>query len=98
MKLLIASDIHGSAYYCRKLLEAWEKEEAERMLLLEIFSIMVPEMTFRRNMPPGKSYPCSMQRKIASILSAATVRLRSTRWSWSSRSWRTIVCCLWETR
>ena len=23
MKLMIASDIHGSAYYCRKLLEAY---------------------------------------------------------------------------
>lgn len=34
MKLLIASDIHGSAYYCRKLLEAYKREEAERLLLL----------------------------------------------------------------
>ena len=34
MKLLIASDIHGSAYYCRKLLEAYEKEGAQRMVLL----------------------------------------------------------------
>ncbi|MFG6332887.1 MAG: phosphodiesterase [Lachnospiraceae bacterium] len=34
MKLLIASDIHGSAYYCRKLLEAYEREEADRLVLL----------------------------------------------------------------
>jgi hypothetical protein len=34
MKLLIASDIHGSAYYCRELLAAYEKEGAGRMLLL----------------------------------------------------------------
>ena len=34
MKLMIASDIHGSAYYCGKLLEAFEKEKAERLLLL----------------------------------------------------------------
>ena len=34
MKILIASDIHGSAYYCRKLLEALERENALRMLLL----------------------------------------------------------------
>lgn len=26
MKFMFASDIHGSAYYCRKLLEAMEKE------------------------------------------------------------------------
>ena len=34
MKLLIASDIHGSAYYCKMLLEAFEKENADKMLLL----------------------------------------------------------------
>ena len=34
MKWMIASDIHGSAYYCRKLLETYEKEGAERLLLL----------------------------------------------------------------
>lgn len=30
MKYMFASDIHGSVYYCRKMLEAYEKEEAER--------------------------------------------------------------------
>lgn len=34
MKWLIASDIHGSEYYCRKVLEAFEREGAERLLLL----------------------------------------------------------------
>ena len=34
MKLLIASDIHGSAYYCEKLIERFEKEGAEKLLLL----------------------------------------------------------------
>ena len=34
MKILIASDIHGSAHYCRKLLSALEREKAQRMLLL----------------------------------------------------------------
>ena len=34
MRILIASDIHGSAKYCRKLLEAYEKENADRLLLL----------------------------------------------------------------
>ena len=34
MKWLIASDIHGSAYYCRKVVECFEREGAERMLLL----------------------------------------------------------------
>ena len=34
MKLLIASDIHGSAKYCRELLAAYGREQAEHMLLL----------------------------------------------------------------
>ena len=34
MKIMIASDIHGSAYYCRQLLEAFQKEGADRLLIL----------------------------------------------------------------
>ncbi len=34
MKLLIASDIHGSAFYCRKLITAFLNEKAEKILLL----------------------------------------------------------------
>lgn len=34
MKFMIASDIHGSAYYCKQLLEAFEREQADRLLLL----------------------------------------------------------------
>lgn len=31
---MIASDIHGSSYYCKKMLEAYEKEQADKLLLL----------------------------------------------------------------
>ena len=34
MKLMIASDIHGSAYYCEKMLELFKKEKADKLLLL----------------------------------------------------------------
>ena len=34
MKLFIASDIHGSAYWCQKMIEAYKNEKADRMLLL----------------------------------------------------------------
>jgi putative phosphoesterase len=34
MKLMIASDIHGSAFFCEKLLGAFDREQAGRMLLL----------------------------------------------------------------
>lgn len=34
MKMMIASDIHGSAVYCRKLLTAYREEGADKLLLL----------------------------------------------------------------
>ena len=34
MKWMIASDIHGSAYYCRELLAAYDREKANKLLLL----------------------------------------------------------------
>lgn len=34
MKFMIASDIHGSAYYCEKMIKAMEKEEVDRLILL----------------------------------------------------------------
>lgn len=34
MKLFIASDIHGSAVWCKKMLEAFEKEGADKLVLL----------------------------------------------------------------
>ena len=34
MKFLIASDIHGSAKYCKMLIDAFYKEKADKMLLL----------------------------------------------------------------
>ena len=34
MKYMFASDIHGSAYYCNKMLEAYQKEKADRLVLL----------------------------------------------------------------
>ena len=34
VKWLIASDLHGSAFWTRQLLEAYQREEADRLLLL----------------------------------------------------------------
>ena len=34
MKLLIASDIHGSAFWCRRLLELAEAEQPDKLILL----------------------------------------------------------------
>lgn len=34
MKWMVASDIHGSSFYCGQMLAAFEKEKADRLLLL----------------------------------------------------------------
>ncbi len=34
VKLMIASDIHGSARWCERMLEAWRREAPERLILL----------------------------------------------------------------
>lgn len=34
MKLVIASDIHGSAFYCEKLLNCYKNENADKLVLL----------------------------------------------------------------
>ena len=49
MKLLIASDIHGSAEYCRNLIEAIKRENADKVLLLGDILYHGP----RNNLPPG---------------------------------------------
>lgn len=34
MKLMIASDLHGSGYFCEKLIECYRAENADRLILL----------------------------------------------------------------
>lgn len=54
MKLLIASDIHGSAYYCEMLLKAFEKEKADRILLLGDILYHGPRNDLPRDYAPKK--------------------------------------------
>lgn len=49
MKWMIASDIHGSAAYLEKLLEAYKQEKADRMLLLGDLLYHGPAMICRRD-------------------------------------------------
>ncbi len=34
MKIMVASDIHGSLYYCNEMIEAFKREKADRLLVL----------------------------------------------------------------
>lgn len=54
MKFLIASDIHGSAYYCKKLLTAFEREKADKILLLGDILYHGPRNDLPRDYAPKK--------------------------------------------
>lgn len=54
MKFLIASDIHGSEYYCKKLLEAYKAENADRLLLLGDILYHGPRNDLPRDYAPKK--------------------------------------------
>ena len=57
MKWMIASDLHGSAYYCRKMLEAFEGEGADRLFLLGDLLYHGPRNDLPREYAPKEVIP-----------------------------------------
>ncbi len=56
-KILIASDIHGSAYYCRQLMECINKENPDRILLLGDLLYHGPRNDLPEEYAPKKVIP-----------------------------------------
>ncbi len=56
MKYLIASDIHGSAFWCEKLLAAFEEEGAEKLVLLGDILYHGPRNDFPDDYAPKKVF------------------------------------------
>lgn len=52
MKYMFASDIHGSAYFCRKTLEAYKKSGAARLILLGDILYHGPRNEFPKEYEP----------------------------------------------
>ena len=63
MKWMIASDLHGSAYYCRKMLEAFEREGADRLFLLGDLLYHGPRNDLPREYAPKEVIPLLNERK-----------------------------------
>ncbi len=56
MKLMFASDIHGSSYYCKKLLEAFKNEQADKLVLLGDLLYHGPRNPLPREYDPKAVY------------------------------------------
>ncbi|MDD3340236.1 MAG: phosphodiesterase [Lachnospiraceae bacterium] len=57
MKYMFASDLHGSAYYCEKMFEAYEREKAEKLILLGDLLYHGPRNDLPRDYAPKKVIP-----------------------------------------
>lgn len=63
MKLVIASDIHGSAYWCRRLCELVEAEKPDRLILLGDLLYHGPRNDLPREYAPKLVIPMLSQFK-----------------------------------
>ncbi len=54
MKYFIASDIHGSSYYCEKMLECYKNENADKLVLLGDILYHGPRNDLPRDYAPKK--------------------------------------------
>ena len=57
MKFIIASDIHGSAFWCRRLMDVIEAENPDRILLLGDLLYHGPRNDLPRNYAPKQVIP-----------------------------------------
>ena len=69
MKLIIASDIHGSAYWCAKLCELIEKESPDRVVLLGDLLYHGPRNDLPRDYAPKQVIPMlsALKEKILAV-------------------------------
>ena len=61
MKLIIASDIHGSAYWCRKLCDLIEQEQPDKLVLLGDLLYHGPRNDLPRGYAPKEVIPMLSQ-------------------------------------
>ena len=59
MKWMIASDLHGSYFYASQMQQAFEREQADRLLLLGDLLYHGPRNDLPEAMRPSRSCPCS---------------------------------------
>ena len=60
MKLMFASDLHGSAYYGRKMLEIYENSGASQLIFLGDILYHGPRNDLPREYAPKEAYHISL--------------------------------------
>ena len=85
MKWMIASDLHGSAFYCKKMIKAFERERADRLLLLGDLLYHGP----RNDLPEGYA-----PKEVIPLLNGLKPALLCVR-CWIFPFWPTMRCCRW---
>lgn len=91
MKYMFASDIHGSAYYCKKMLEAYKAEQADRFILLGDLLYHGPRNDLPKDYAPKEVIAMLNDYKDECMWCAATVMRKWIKWYFIFRSWRITV-------
>lgn len=77
MKWMIASDLHGSAYYCRQLLDCFALEGAERLILLGGPALSRPAERFTTGLRAKRGHFFAERREKSAVLRPRQLRHRS---------------------
>ena len=90
MKLMIASDIHGSAYWCKKMLEAFEQNGAEKLILLGDILYHGPRNDLPKEYAP-KQVIAMLNPLKDKLLCVVIVIQKSIKWCLTSLLWRNML-------
>ena len=95
MKWMIASDLHGSAFYCKKMLEAFERERADRLLLLGDLLYHGPRNDLPEGYAPKEVIPLLNGLKPALLCVRGNCDAEVDQMVLIFPFWPTMRCCRW---
>ena len=87
-KIIVASDLHGSGFYTKKLMAAAAREKAERMLLLGDLLYHGARNDLPKGYAPKESLRYLRTRLAPYRLYGAIATVKLIKWSLLSLSWR----------